>query len=307
MASEATLDWAIRRIEALELTDVSEALGGAFSDLPDDERVGRVAEVAAAQAFHMAGKHNQQSHAHGQAPLEQVPPKKMKKRQKEYEHQVGGAGTEADARAAVPDTDDATQNIIETRYAGSVAYHDVNTGLRDAHGNVDEVVIPPGMGLDGNPTPFADNDELRAAIRQMDHGMDASHTTRDIAVTRVVSNPGQALGSHYSPDGDNSGLTWREHGFVSTHTGSDWHTQDQIERLHGGADNMYDNRRIPTVTMRILVPRGSHALKGKKPKSWKDGEAEVILDRGSTFRVVADHGWDPSIGTHRLDVEVLSA
>jgi hypothetical protein len=69
---------------------------------------------------------------------------------------------------------------------------------------------------------------------------------------------------------------------------------------------MYANRRIPTVTMRILVPRGSHALKGRKPKGWSDVEAEVILDRGSTFRIVADHGIDADLGTHRIDVELIS-
>lgn len=269
------------------------AFAGDVTDIPLDDG------MTAAIDFHLVGKHNQKSHAHGQAPLEQVPPKKMKKRQGEFEGEVHHAHTGDAAVGSVGPNDPATQGVLDSKYAGNIGYYDVNQGLRNAHGNVDEVVKPPSLGLAGNHSPHSDNEDLRNTIHQMDAGMDAHHLDHSIVTTRVISNPAAALGSHYT-EGDLSGLTWKEHGFVSTHTGTDWHTEDQIIRLHGGADNMYSNKYLPTVTMRILVPRGAHALNGQH------NESEVILDRGQTFRVVKDHGIDANMyNTRRIDVEVI--
>jgi hypothetical protein len=213
---------------------------------------------------------------------------------------VGHAKTGDAASADVGPSDAATTAALDN-YAGSVGYYDVNQGLRDAHGNLGEVVQPAPLGISGNESPFHSNEELRGQISAMDAGMDAHHTTHDIVTTRVISNPDRALGSHYT-DGDLAGLTWHEHGFVSTHTGGDWHSEDQIIRLHGGADNMYSNKYQKTVTMRILVPKGSHALRGRSE------EKEIILDRGQTFRVVKDHGLDPKFyNTRRIDVEVVQS
>lgn len=252
--------------------------------------------VTAADVFHLAGKHNQQSHAHGSAPLEQVSGRQLKKQRKSYDEKIGGASTGFAGGHDSVDSGDADVQDAMSHYAGSVGYYDINTGLREAHGNVDEVVVPPRRNITGNASPYDDNETLRTDISTLHRGMAESHTPHDIIAHRVVSNPGVALGSHYSRDGDNSGLTWREHGFTSTTTGGKDHIDDQKIRLRGGIDN----RQTPTMTMRILVPAGSHALAGRRQ------EAEVVLDSGSVFRIINDHGIDPAWNTHNVDVELIS-
>ena len=52
--------------------------------------------------------------------------------------------------------------------------------------------------------------------------------------------------------------------------------------------------------MTITVPAGTGAVQ----MSEIDHEAELMLERGLRYRVVADHGVDDG-GVRRLDVEVL--
>ena len=89
---------------------------------------------------------------------------------------------------------------------------------------------------------------------------------------------------------DLTGVTWEEKAYS--------HTTVNGDRLAGYA------RKIPgqePVAMTITVPAGTHAVQ----MSEIDHEAELMLERGLRYRIVADHGVDDG-GVRRLDVEVLS-
>jgi hypothetical protein len=97
---------------------------------------------------------------------------------------------------------------------------------------------------------------------------------------------------------DLTGLTWRDDGFVSTGTGEEWKDAGEV-------------------VLRILIPKGTPAIAHSRrdvpgDEGGLDAD-EVLLGRGLTFRVVADHGHrrtdyrgqpDPYSGRD-LDVEVV--
>lgn len=88
---------------------------------------------------------------------------------------------------------------------------------------------------------------------------------------------------------DLTGVTWEEKAYS--------HTTVDGGRLAGYA------RKIPgqePVAMTITVPAGTGAVQ----MSEIDHEAELMLERGLHYRVVADHGVDDG-GIRRLDVEVI--
>lgn len=89
---------------------------------------------------------------------------------------------------------------------------------------------------------------------------------------------------------DLTGVTWEEKAYS--------HTTVDGARLAGYARKVAD---LEPVAMTITVPAGTGAVQ----MSEIDHEAELMLERGLTFRVTADHGVD-SGGVRRLDVEVTN-
>ena len=257
--------------------------------------------TAVENVFHLAGKHNQQSHAHGTGGISTVSGGELKAGRKNFDRREGGAKRKGGALDQATAGDASTQAAM-SNYAGSVGYYDVNQGLRNAHGNLDEVVIPPPRRIKGNPSPFEDNEHLRTTIADLDAGMASHHTTEDIIVHRVVGHPATAFGSHFDRSnerrGANDGLTWTEHGFTSTTTGGESEMAMQRIRLRGGQGVEYPP--VETMSMKILVPKGSHALKGHV-----DLEQEIVLDRSSKFRIVNDYGYNDDENTWEMDVELV--
>ncbi len=88
---------------------------------------------------------------------------------------------------------------------------------------------------------------------------------------------------------DLTGVTWEEKAYS--------HTTVNGGRLAGYARKIAD---MEPVAMTITVPAGTGAVQ----MSEIDHEAELMLERGLRYRVVADHGVDDG-GVRRLDVEVL--
>jgi hypothetical protein len=88
--------------------------------------------------------------------------------------------------------------------------------------------------------------------------------------------------------GDMTGLEWRELAYTST-TASEY-----------TAKSFANTGASHPVLMRILTPAGTHALRIGDFFA----QAEVLLERGLTFRVVRDRGISPS-GYRLLDVEVV--
>jgi hypothetical protein len=88
---------------------------------------------------------------------------------------------------------------------------------------------------------------------------------------------------------DLTGVTWEEKAYS--------HTTVNSERLSGYAQKLPEQE---PVAMTIVVPAGTGAVQ----MSEIDHEAELMLERGLKYRVVADHGIDGG-GVRRLDVEVI--
>jgi ADP-ribosyltransferase exoenzyme len=89
---------------------------------------------------------------------------------------------------------------------------------------------------------------------------------------------------------DLTGVTWEEKAYS--------HTTVNGGRLAGYAKKIMSS--MEPVAMTITVPAGTHAVQ----MSEIDHEAELMLERGLRYRVVADHGVDDG-GVRRLDVEVI--
>lgn len=126
------------------------------------------------------------------------------------------------------------------------------------------------------------NPETRANIKAMDHAMREGPGIREeTLVYRAIPDGGPfGISRDQVQNADLTGLTWQDPAFVST-----------------GVDD-WDGRGT---MMRILVPAGTPALSNTD----RLDNDEIVLDRGLTFRVVADRG--PRAGTRTikvLDVEV---
>lgn len=156
---------------------------------------------------------------------------------------------------------------------GPEGFEGINGELRDSNGNLD--ALSPAV---------------RVHVDRMDAAFANSRTATDLAVYRGMDDPEAMFGSGYSRDRDMTGMSWTDQGYSST-------TADRATTstftLDGG------------ISARILVPEGHPAV----TLSLSDRESEIVLPRGGTFTVVADHGWsvnDQGENVRLLDVEVGS-
>jgi hypothetical protein len=125
----------------------------------------------------------------------------------------------------------------------------------------------------------------RATVEAMDSLMHDSPLQRDVVVhhkTSLARNPfsTSTTGEIDPLDRDLTGFSWTEHTYTST-------SIDDQQLKHRGID------------LRITVPAGTPAISHKTLDN-----GEILLPRGSTFRVTADHGKDDRFVRH-LDVEVV--
>lgn len=126
------------------------------------------------------------------------------------------------------------------------------------------------------------------ATDRLDAMTGESRLSRDVVVSRGISNPEVVFGSRWNEAGDNTGLEWRDNAFVSTTVQSnvsEWHAQKSGQN---------------PVIMRILVPVGTGALHLDDRQT---DSRQLLLQRKLTYRIVQDHGRDSS-GVRHVDVEV---
>jgi ADP-ribosyltransferase exoenzyme len=140
-------------------------------------------------------------------------------------------------------------------------------------------------------------------IRQLDKAMAASPLSDNVVVYRGVPAERTHIMTKWLDEAgvtgkrDFTGLTWTDGGFVSTSTSKGF-TQETFA-------SAAQPTKEPPILMRIVVPKGTGALHVSDAKVGLK-ESELLLDRGLTFRVVADHGVaDRGYGARMLDVEVL--
>lgn len=153
-------------------------------------------------------------------------------------------------------------------YTGS-GYDTVNTKLNS---------LPPGAKKTGS-----------TSISNIDKGMEASPAPeKDLILYRGFKSPHQVFTSGKWNDVNVAGMEWSQRSYSST--SGNLHTAQSFAGYGG-------------VVMRVIVPKemqvkGINAKGGQHP-----GEAEVILQRGLRYRVVADHGKHGN--TRYIDVMVV--
>lgn len=131
------------------------------------------------------------------------------------------------------------------------------------------------------PAPAAQQHQIAG----IDEAMAASKLTSDVQVFRGVRNPTAMFGDRLS--GDLTGMQWREDAYVSSSA-----VRTVAADFAEGADSV-------GLVMNISVPAGTGGVE-LSPVTFG---AELLLDRGHTFRVTADRGVVD--GVRVVDVEVL--
>lgn len=126
-------------------------------------------------------------------------------------------------------------------------------------------------------------------VRALSARLRRSKLRQDIVVHRGVFVGKYAFGRAWS-DGDMTGVEWVERGFSSTTAREDI--------AHKFVFGEAANTDLVSVAMRVKVPAG---VGGARVGHWD--EAEVLLQPGLRFRVVADHGIEGRV--RRMDVEVV--
>jgi hypothetical protein len=122
-------------------------------------------------------------------------------------------------------------------------------------------------------------------IDAMDAGFSHSKLPQSVVVHRGLPGP-DAFGEGWRKDKSMVGVEVTDHGYASTSV--NYHT---AAGFAGGQ----------AVVMRIVLPKGQPAV--SLVGGQHSGEAELLLPRGTKFRVVADNGWQN--GYRHLDVEII--
>jgi hypothetical protein len=168
-------------------------------------------------------------------------------------------------------------------------------------------------------------------IKEIDQTMEVSRTTEDVEVSRVIQDGSTVFGQAWhegvinadTKDFDEqdreherwiggerpnlTGVSWTERAYVSTSANPD-HSVAFGERWARTQREYPDSQGEPVI-MTISVPKGTGAVQlgnlgTTKTPSGKEvmGSAEILLERGLTMTVTADHGVDEN-GFRQLDVE----
>lgn len=131
------------------------------------------------------------------------------------------------------------------------------------------------------------DERTRAEVRHIDDAMDSSRLTADVVVHRGLRDGDAVFGARFG--GDLTGATWTESAYLSTSPRESFATN-----WARNGSTVPDPSRSP-IAMRILVPKGTRGVEAS--------DAEMLLGRGLTLRVAADHGTVD--GVRRIDLEVV--
>lgn len=127
-----------------------------------------------------------------------------------------------------------------------------------------------------------------ADIKKVDMAMSHSPLSHDVVTYRGIQDGRAVFGDAW--EGDMTGVRFREPAYSST-------TADR--RI---VDDFIDNRDPAPTEMRIHVPAGTNAINISGYGDDHTDEAELLLDRGTSFRVISD---TTGRGRRLLDVEVI--
>lgn len=216
-------------------------------------------------------------------------------REKEHPRDKDGQFTRTalagnDVYSSVPALDTSTAQGRATRSAlnlfGTSYFSKINGELRAKKGNVKKLEGKPGL----EPGQIGSTEILQETVRSLDKGMTDSKLTQDITVSRAIKDPAAVFGKAWKPDGDNTGLSWKDDGFVSTTADTEF-----AGRYAGPGDG---------VLMNLFVPAGIGGLNLSQQEDDSKALKQIVLERGLKFKIVRDNGAEN--GMRQLDVEVRS-
>lgn len=201
------------------------------------------------------------------------------------------------------DTDDRASSIVTPSDAATIQKA-TPLNLKNATPEAAQALdnyITYGIGLNRYIRDNGSNDANMPAIyqdeiRQLDAALDKSRTTSEIRTLRGIRKPADVFGSSWPGDGDPTGLTWTDAAYTSTTY------SDEVAADFAGTPGVDKDRAL---ILNITVPPGvgaadlTHELES-------DNEAEVLLERGLTYRVTSDRGFNEN-GVRVWDVEVVTA
>jgi SPP1 gp7 family putative phage head morphogenesis protein len=266
-----------------------------IADDEDDYEDELVAAGMRCNSFHLPGRHEQKKHGN----------RKSKK-------SAVNAGTSLDA----------IRSDYDTRITQAARDDDVfdATGIRDKRalykrirqnddelGGVEGDVIRSSINdyVNNGYTKYNtalrqdDDSDVAEGVRAIDAAINESSLTNDVVMWRGVLDPSVTFGSAWKATGDNSGLTYVDHGYSS------------LSAYEEVADNFSTRYGMETngVKMRILIPKGKKLLGVEQNiEDEANSEGELLGERGLKFRVVRDYSSPgPKQGTtvRTLDVEVV--
>lgn len=194
---------------------------------------------------------------------------------------VPGSGLVSDYGKISEGLANAAHHTPLTIYAGRGAA--MNTMLRDAGGDLNE--LKP-LGVSGHV--YKDPKRAAAEIKAIDEVIKDSRLKQDSQTIRGIKNIRDIFGD--KADGDLTGFEYTDHGFVSTTA-----SQTSLDYLK----DRYLGQGANPGHVTLKVPAGTRAA-----AAWQKIE-EIMLDRGLTYRVTADHGVDAN-GVRQLEMEVVA-
>lgn len=165
------------------------------------------------------------------------------------------------------------------------AYQYINEGMRAGKGKTSRIKGAPGS----HSTRFDSTENVQRSAETMKALMQESKLRELIMVHRGIVDPRKVFGRHWN-DKSVIGLTWTDHGFVSTTPD----VENAREYAHAH-DGVMMNIHAPTGVGALLLESHSGGDGGKR-------KYEVVLDHSLKYRVIGDSIVD---GIRTLDVEVL--
>jgi 2'-5' RNA ligase len=161
----------------------------------------------------------------------------------------------------------------------------INPELRRKKGKLKDLAGAPGVSSGS----VLSEQNVQKTVRNADIVMENSPLKEDVVVFRGFRNT-SSFGPQWKAGGDNAGLTWTEHSFLSTTNDEDFLTKNYLPK--------------GSIKMRMSVPKGTGAVYIENAGSdFGQAQPELLLQRGLRFRIVNDHGVEDGIRT--LDVEVV--
>ena len=134
---------------------------------------------------------------------------------------------------------------------------------------------------------------VQERIDHLDSVMKRSRLERDVVTYRGVTDIRKLVGARAAQE-DLSGAQFTDRAFLST-------SADEVQAKFFSRKGAKTSDTRPTV-FRYTIPKGTAAVKLSGVKH----ESELLLQRGLTFRIVADHGVAGD-GIRYLDLEVVTA